>query len=84
MHTLRADIDYGLAEAQTTFGQIGVKVWIYRGEILDPKAAMARGTARRKWGPVRVDSLPVTEYHAEVRAAPAAHGSIHTRKGDGP
>ena len=44
LHTLRADIDYGLAEARTTFGQIGVKVWIYRGEILDPKAAMARGT----------------------------------------
>jgi small subunit ribosomal protein S3 len=44
LHTLRADIDYGLAEAKTTFGQIGVKVWIYRGEILDAKAAMARGT----------------------------------------
>jgi small subunit ribosomal protein S3 len=44
LHTLRADIDYGLAEARTTFGQIGVKVWINRGEILDPKAAMARGT----------------------------------------
>jgi small subunit ribosomal protein S3 len=33
-HTLRADIDYGLAEAHTTFGRIGVKVWIYKGEIL--------------------------------------------------
>ena len=44
LHTLRADIDYGFAEAHTTFGVIGVKVWIYRGEILDPKAAMARGT----------------------------------------
>ncbi len=33
LHTLRADIDYGLAEAKTTFGQIGVKCWIYRGEI---------------------------------------------------
>ena len=44
LHTLRADVDYGLAEAKTTFGQIGVKVWIYRGEILDAKAAMARGT----------------------------------------
>jgi small subunit ribosomal protein S3 len=44
LHTLRADIDYGLAEARTTFGQIGVKVWIYRGEILDARAAMARGT----------------------------------------
>lgn len=33
-HTLRADIDYGLAEAHTTFGRIGVKVWIYKGDIL--------------------------------------------------
>lgn len=44
LHTLRADIDYGLAEAHTTMGIIGVKVWIYRGEILDPNANMARGT----------------------------------------
>jgi small subunit ribosomal protein S3 len=44
LHTLRADIDYGTAEAKTTYGIIGIKVWIYRGEILDPKAAMARGT----------------------------------------
>jgi small subunit ribosomal protein S3 len=36
LHTLRADIDYGLAEAHTTFGRIGVKVWIYKGEILPP------------------------------------------------
>ncbi len=35
LHTLRADIDYGFAQAYTTFGVIGVKVWIYRGEILD-------------------------------------------------
>jgi len=34
LHTLRADIDYGTAEAATTFGLIGVKVWIYRGEVL--------------------------------------------------
>lgn len=44
LHTLRADIDYGLAEAYTTMGIIGVKCWIYRGEILDPNANMARGT----------------------------------------
>ncbi|HLQ73121.1 MAG TPA: 30S ribosomal protein S3, partial [Bacillota bacterium] len=37
LHTLRADIDYGLAEADTTFGKLGVKVWIYRGEILPTK-----------------------------------------------
>ena len=39
LHTLRADIDYGLAEAATEFGRIGVKVWIYKGEILKPSAA---------------------------------------------
>src|SRR3954463_13613892 len=33
LHTLRADVDYGLAEARTTFGRIGVKVWIYKGDI---------------------------------------------------
>jgi len=37
LHTLRADIDYGFAEANTTYGKIGVKVWIYRGEILPAK-----------------------------------------------
>ena len=39
LHTLRADIDYGFAEADTTYGKTGVKVWIYRGEILPTKAA---------------------------------------------
>ena len=37
LHTLRADIDYGQAEAHTTFGVIGIKVWIYRGDILPSK-----------------------------------------------
>ena len=35
LHTLRADIDYGVAEARTTYGVIGVKVWIFKGEIFD-------------------------------------------------
>jgi small subunit ribosomal protein S3 len=39
LHTLRADIDYGQAEARTTFGRIGVKVWIYKGDILPYKSA---------------------------------------------
>ena len=39
LHTLRADIDYGASEAKTTFGRIGVKVWIYKGEILPYKSA---------------------------------------------
>jgi len=37
LQTLRADIDYGFTEAKTTYGRIGVKVWIYKGEILPPK-----------------------------------------------
>ncbi len=38
LHTLRADIDYGLAEAKTTYGVIGVKVWIFKGEVIDRAA----------------------------------------------
>ncbi len=38
LQTLRADIDYGFAEADTTFGKLGVKVWIYKGEVLPTKA----------------------------------------------
>jgi small subunit ribosomal protein S3 len=37
LHTLRADIDYGFAEANTTYGKIGVKVWVYKGEVLPVK-----------------------------------------------
>jgi small subunit ribosomal protein S3 len=42
LHTLRADIDYGLAEAKTTYGVIGVKVWICRGEVFDSTEAAAQ------------------------------------------
>lgn len=38
LHTLRADIDYGLAEAKTTYGVIGVKVWIFKGEVVGTRA----------------------------------------------
>ena len=38
LHTFRADIDYGFAEAKTTYGIIGVKVWIYKGDVLDHKS----------------------------------------------
>jgi small subunit ribosomal protein S3 len=41
LHTLKADIDYGLAEARTTYGVIGVKVWIYKGDILKEKSRRA-------------------------------------------
>jgi len=41
LHTLRADIDYGLAEANTTYGVIGVKVWIFKGEVFDKQDTAA-------------------------------------------
>ncbi|MDR1774793.1 MAG: 30S ribosomal protein S3 [Clostridioides sp.] len=44
LHTLRADIDYGFAEANTTYGKIGVKVWICNGEILPSKEGFSTGT----------------------------------------
>ena len=66
LHTLRADIDYGLAEARTTFGRIGVKVWIYKGDILPyragsedkiaKEAAMAVGETAGQARPRRVIS----------------------------
>jgi len=40
LHTLRADIQFGFAEAKTTMGQIGVKVWIYKGDVLQPAKAV--------------------------------------------
>jgi small subunit ribosomal protein S3 len=43
LHTLRADIDYATAEADTTYGKLGVKVWIYKGEVLPTKKKNAEG-----------------------------------------
>ena len=45
LQTLRADIDYGFAEADTTYGKLGVKVWIYKGEVLPVKTAKKEGGA---------------------------------------
>ena len=49
LQTLRADIDYGFAEADTTYGKIGVKVWIYKGEVLKT-AAPAKNERKSKGG----------------------------------
>ena len=50
LHTIRADIDYGFAEAKTTYGLVGVKVWIYKGDVIAPReetsGAPARGNGR--------------------------------------
>jgi small subunit ribosomal protein S3 len=47
LHTLRADIDYGVAEANTTYGKIGVKVWIFKGEVFDQGAQAGAEPARQ-------------------------------------
>jgi small subunit ribosomal protein S3 len=63
LHTLRADIDYGFREARTTSGRIGVKVWIYKGDILPYKTqAEDKISARRRWPSAR----------PRARASPAA------------
>ena len=49
LQTIRANIDYGVAEAATTYGRIGVKVWIYKGEVLgNPFAEKAKGNNSEK------------------------------------
>jgi small subunit ribosomal protein S3 len=50
LHTLRADIDYGFYEARTTFGRIGVKVWIYRGEAAQTRAEREAAAAALRAG----------------------------------
>ena len=48
LHTLRADVDYGIVEAATTYGILGVKVWIYKGEVFDLSATKAENTAGKQ------------------------------------
>nr|AKQ01902.1 30S ribosomal protein S3, small subunit ribosomal protein S3 [uncultured proteobacterium Rifle_16ft_4_minimus_30456] len=50
LHTLRADIDYGFSEAQTTYGKIGVKVWIFKGEVFDKDAPKMEDAEAQKKG----------------------------------
>jgi small subunit ribosomal protein S3 len=53
LHTLRADVDYGFYEARTTFGRIGVKVWIYKGEVAGTRAEREAEAAKRAAAPGR-------------------------------
>jgi len=70
LHTLRADIDYGFYEARTTFGRIGVKVWIYKGEVAGTRAereaqAAARAGAPGRGRPARAGERPTRGTRAE-------------------
>ncbi len=55
LHTLRADVDYGEATAQTTYGAIGIKVWVFKGEVIghDPMAQDKRLTEQQSGQPIR-------------------------------
>ncbi|MFO7276391.1 MAG: 30S ribosomal protein S3 [Pseudomonadota bacterium] len=62
LHTFRADIDYGLAEAKTTYGVIGVKVWIFKGEIFDKsELEQAAGDAEKAAGAAPAGAQPAPE-----------------------
>src|ERR1039457_695351 len=68
LHTLRADIDYGTSEAKTTYGVIGVKVWVYKGDVL-PKAEQPAAPAAPA-----VDDLPVAKVMKKPASKPAEGG----------
>ncbi|QJC22307.1 30S ribosomal protein S3 [Arcanobacterium buesumense] len=81
LHTLRANIDYGFYEARTTFGRIGVKVWIYRGDVTDaeyyrslaeaPRGRGGRGGERRGRRGDRPNRGARSNQSVEQKAAPA-------------
>ena len=72
LHTLRADIDYGFYEAKTTFGRIGVKVWIYKGEVAGTRAERQAQAAARAGAPGRCAAATVPPVAASVRAVARA------------
>jgi small subunit ribosomal protein S3 len=75
LQTLRADIDYGCSEAFTTYGVIGVKCWIYKGDILDHKQGSAMGAGAEDLEPARRrEARSVAERERErIRSRPAEH-----------
>jgi small subunit ribosomal protein S3 len=92
LHTLRADIDYGFAEARTTYGVIGVKCWIYKGEILDltkrrgllpePEPRRERGERRERGDRDRGGER--RRDRGDRPQAPAAGGGGPAPQGDAP
>ena len=74
LHTLRADIDYGMGEAKTTYGVIGIKVWVYKGEVM-PKAEAAAAAAALP------AAAPAPEAPAEPRRAKRPAPKAGARRG---
>ena len=72
LHTFRADIDYGTAEARTTYGVIGVKVWVFKGEVFDREEQEAE--AREAEAKAQAEAAAAAEKAAEKPAEGAATG----------
>jgi small subunit ribosomal protein S3 len=76
LHTLRANIDYGFYEARTTFGRIGVKVWIYKGDAqanrAEREAAQAAARLAQRQRPARAPRRPDRDEAAAPGTGPAA------------
>ena len=88
LHTLRADIDYGFYEARTTFGRIGVKVWIYKGDVLESRAEreareLEARARRRKTSRLRSGGSGTTRSGAEGGRGGAPRRPAGTAAGPG-
>jgi len=87
LHTLRADIDYATSEAQTTYGIIGVKVWVYKGDTLGrndaPALAEPRADEERRPRGPRRDARPGERPGGDRRGAPRRAGGTNTAPTDG-
>jgi small subunit ribosomal protein S3 len=81
LHTLRADIDYGLSEAKTTYGVIGVKVWVYKGDTLGRGEAPAAALAEAAPAPDREERRPAGRRPAAPRRAPRRADAAKTESG---
>ena len=84
LHTLRADIDYGFYEAKTTFGRIGVKVWIYKGEVAGTRAERQAQAAARAGVPGRGGARPARSGERPSRGTRPARGDRDGAEGTTP
>ena len=89
LHTLRANIDYGFYEAKTTFGRLGVKVWIYKGDMTEREFARqqaesgsrGRGGRGERRGGRRGDRAPRQSEQQQAEQAPAAEKNAAADQG---
>ncbi len=75
LHTLKADVDYGTSEAATTLGRIGVKVWIYKGDIIRERKAPPRASGAEGEPEEEVEAAATTEATAATETEPNAEAA---------